>query len=195
MPFLIRSAERADLEGIVAIYNHYVERSTATFDTAAVRTEDRVRWFDEHRASGPHRLLVAVDEGGRSIGWASTSPFRPRPAYATTVESSVYIDPDHRGQGVGRRLYSELFRSIAEEDLRRIVAGVTLPNPASLALHRQFGFRQIGVFTEVGRKFDRYWDVAWFERPLHLDPAGRVARRPVHRRSHRAAKRPQVAWA
>ena len=167
----IRSAVRDDLAQIVAIYNHYVEHSPATFDTTPVRTEDRLGWLEEHSRAGPHRLLVAVDDHVRVAGWASTSAFRPRPAYSTTVESSVYVAPEHQGQGVGGQLYAELFRSIAREDVRTIVAGVALPNPASLSLHRRFGFRKVGVFLQVGRKFDRYWDVAWFQRPLALDPA------------------------
>ena len=100
---------------------------------------------------------------------ATTSRFRPKAAYDTTVEASVYCSPDCIGQGIGTRLYTELFRSIAGEDINRIVAGVTMPNPASLALHRRFGFTEVGLFSSVGRKFDRYWDVVWLERPLTRD--------------------------
>jgi len=100
------------------------------------------------------------------VGWATTSPFRPRAAYATTVESSVYLRPGSLGKGIGARLYTELFRSIEGEDVERVVAGITLPNPASVRLHRRFGFRRVGTFHRVGRKLGRYWDVAWYERPL-----------------------------
>jgi phosphinothricin acetyltransferase len=127
--------------------------------------EERRPWLEQHRSGGRHRLLVAV-EGSRIVGWATTSPFRPRAAYATTVESSVYCAPEHLGRGIGSRLYRALFEAIAQEDIERIVAGITLPNPASLRLHRRFGFRRVGTFHRVGRKFDRYWDVAWFERSL-----------------------------
>ena len=167
----VRPGERADLGEIVAIYNHYVTRTPITFETVPVRPEERTAWLDEHREKGPHRIQVATGRNDRVIGWATTSSFRPRAAYATTVESSVYCHPEARGQGVGSRLYASLFRSIEEEDIERIVAGITLPNPASVALHHRFGFRSVGVFTRVGRKLGRYWDVAWYERPLRLRTA------------------------
>jgi phosphinothricin acetyltransferase len=161
----VRPGVVRDLSSIVAIYNHYVEHSAVTFDLVPVRPEDRVSWIHVHTSGGRHRLLVAI-ASGRLVGWATTSPFRERAAYATTVESSVYCAPDHVRRGVGSRLYQALFESIAAEDIERIVAGVTTPNPASLRLHRRFGFRRVGTFHRVGRKFGRYWDVAWFERPL-----------------------------
>ena len=171
MALEVRAAERGDLGPIVAIYNHYVERSPVTFDLVRVRTGERTEWLAQHVQRGPHRILVAV-EGRTVVGWASTSPFRSRPGYATTVESSVYCRPRSCGRGVGSRLYDELFRSIQDEDVERIVAGIALPNPASIALHRRFGFRPVGTFTRAGRKFGRYWDVAWFERPLAIPPVG-----------------------
>jgi phosphinothricin acetyltransferase len=82
------------------------------------------------------------------------------------VESTVYCRSDAVGRGIGRALYSALFEAIAAEDIHRIVAGISQPNPASVALHQRLGFRQVGVFSNVGRKFGKYWDVAWFERPL-----------------------------
>lgn len=166
----VRPAVASDLGAIVRLYNHYVERTAATFEVAPVDPRDRQDWFEAHSGGGRHRLLVAEDAAGTLVGWATTSPFRPRAAYATTVEASVYCQADRLGRGVGCALYDALFRSIQGEDVERIVAGVSLPNPASLALHRRFGFRHVGTFTRVGRKFDRYWDVAWFERPLLLPP-------------------------
>jgi phosphinothricin acetyltransferase len=80
----------------------------------------------------------------------------------------VYCRPTAVGKGIGRALYQTLFASIAGEDINRIVAGVTLPNEMSIALHRRFGFTPVGTFSANGRKFGRYWDVAWFERPLSL---------------------------
>jgi phosphinothricin acetyltransferase len=162
----IRPGERRDLPGIVAIYNHFVRTSPCTFEVTPVTVDQRAAWFEEHPPSGAHRLMVAVRPGGDVVGWATTSEFRPRAAYATTVESSVYCDPGCLGRGLGTRLYRTLFDSIRDEDLERIVAGVTLPNPPSVALHRRAGFESIGTFTRVGRKFGNFWDVAWFERPL-----------------------------
>lgn len=162
---LVRPAAPADLVTLTEIYNHYVLASPVTFDLQPLTVEQRSLWFQEHSTSGRHRLLVA-DEEGLVVGYATTSQFRERAAYNTTVEASVYCAPDAVGRGVGSALYRALFAAVASEDINRIVAGITLPNPASISLHRSFGFVQVGIFTQVGRKFDRYWDVAWLERPL-----------------------------
>jgi phosphinothricin acetyltransferase len=164
-PTVIRPAARADLPRLTQIYNHYVLTSPVTFDLEPLSIEQRIAWFMEHANIGRHRLLVA-EEAGVVIGYATTSQFRGRAAYDTTVEASVYCAPDAVGRRVGSELYRALFAAVALEDINRIVAGMTLPNSASVALHRSFGFVQVGVFTQNGRKFDRYWDVAWFERPL-----------------------------
>jgi phosphinothricin acetyltransferase len=161
----IRPARLEDLAALTDIYNHYVLHTAITFDLRPFAPAERRPWFDAHGASGRHRLLVAVDRAsGECLGYATTSRWRPKPAYDTTVESSVYCRPDATGRGFGRALYEVLFDAMAGEDVHRIVAGVCLPNPASVRLHQRFGFRQVGVFESVGRKFDRYWDVAWYER-------------------------------
>ena len=166
-PALIRTAVHTDLPRLTEIYNHYVLTSPVTFDLKPLTVEQRSGWFVDHGESGRYRLLVAEEEG-RAVGYASTSRFKDRAAYDTTVEASIYCAPEAVGRGVGSSLYRDLFTAIAAEDINRIVAGVTLPNDASVALHRAFGFVQVGIFTQNGRKFDRYWDVAWFERPLAL---------------------------
>jgi phosphinothricin acetyltransferase len=162
----VRPATIDDLEALTAIYNHYVVTSAITFDLQPSTAAQRRAWFDDHSESGPHRLFVATDERGRCVGWASSSRWRPKPAYNTTVEASVYCDPEARGRGYGTALYTALFSALQDEDVHTIVAGISLPNPASVALHERFGFRPVGVFHMVGRKFDQFWDVAWFERPL-----------------------------
>lgn len=165
---VIRPAHVDDLPALTDIYNHYVVNTTITFDLRPFTPADRQGWFDDHSTTGRHRLFVATGGGGTPIGYATTSRWRPKAAYETTVEASVYCHPDAVGRGVGAALYSALFTGIAAEDINRIVAGVSLPNPASIKLHERFGFRPVGVFHGVGRKFDKYWDVAWFERPLKL---------------------------
>jgi len=130
--------------------------------------DERRPWFDDHKPSGRHRLLVATGADGRCAGYASTGRWRPKAAYDTTVESTVYCAPSAVGRGCGSLLYAALFEALAGEDIERIVAGISLPNPASIRLHERFGFRRVGTFHRVGRKFDQYWDVAWFERPQRL---------------------------
>ena len=158
-----RDARLEDLPRLTEIYNHYVLTTPITFDVDAYTVERRRPWFEQFATTGRSRLIVAT-EGASLVGYASTTRFRPKAAYDTTVESTVYCSPEHVGQGVGARLYSALFEAIADEDIHRIVAGYALPNPASARLHERFGFTPVGVFTAVGRKFGRYWDVAWVER-------------------------------
>jgi len=177
----VRPGEPGDLPSVVELYNHYVLSSPATFEVTPVRVKDRREWFVEHSNPGPYRLLVAERLSGEVVGWATTSAFRPRAAYATTVEASVYCRADAVGRGIGTRLYAELFREIKGQDIEQVVAGIALPNPASVALHRRFGFRHVGTFRRVGRKFGRLWDVAWFERPLRLPGKDPGRGRPVRR--------------
>ena len=164
---LIRPATLADLPRLTEIYNHYVANSPATFDLEPYTVERRTPWFSQFGSAGRHRLLVAQDDG-IVLGYAGTTRFRPKAAYDTTVETTIYCAADQTRKGLGSLLYAALFEAIKEEDIHRIVAGFTLPNTASQALHEHFGFKPVGIFHEVGRKFGRYWDVAWTERPLKL---------------------------
>ena len=166
--YAIRAATVDDLEALTDIYNHYIVNTPITFDLQTFTAAARRPWFDDHGNSGRHRLLVATDDEGRCVGYASSSRWRPKAAYEATVETSVYCHPNAVGRGYGTALYSELFTILEQEDVHTIVAGLTLPNPASVSLHEKFGFRPVGVFHAVGRKFDKLWDVAWFERPLRL---------------------------
>lgn len=161
----VRPGVASDLPALTDIYNHYVRSSAVTFDVDEWTLDARREWFGHYSTTGPHRLLVA-DEDGDVLGYVTSSRLRPKAAYATSVETTVYLRPDATGRGLGTLLYRELFAALAGEDLHRAFAGVALPNDASEALHRRVGFREIGVYGEVGRKFGRYWDVRWFERSL-----------------------------
>jgi phosphinothricin acetyltransferase len=163
----VRPAMRADLPRLTEIYNHYIVNTPITFDLKPVTVEERARWFEEHAGTARHRLFVAEIEG-TVVGWAGTGSFRDRAAYDTSVEMTIYCAPDATRRGIGASMYRVLFDALKNEDINRLLAGITLPNDASLKLHRRFGFTDVGVFTECGRKFDRYWDVIWMERPLLL---------------------------
>jgi phosphinothricin acetyltransferase len=163
----IRSAIREDIPRLTEIYNHYVIHTPITFDLEPYTVERRATWFEQFAVTGRHRLLVA-EEDGIIVGYAGTMRFRVKPAYDTTVETTVYAAPETMGKGIGRKLYAALFEALAGENIHRVVAGYTLPNSGSAKLHEQFGFKHVGVFSEVGYKFGKYWDVAWTERPLRL---------------------------
>ena len=161
----IRPAERRDLPALTALYNHYVEQTVITFDTEPFTVAERSAWFDHYAPTGPHRLLVG-ERRESVMGYASSGPLRPKAAYERSVETSVYLDPDSVGRGDGRRLYEALFAALAEEPVHRFYAGISLPNDASIRLHRRLGFNSVGVWREVGFKFGRYVDVEWLERPV-----------------------------
>jgi len=161
----IRAASAVDVPRLTEIYNHYIVHSHATFDIEPVTIEQRREWLSHYAPRGPYRLFVAVEEGV-VYGFASSSPHRARAAYATTVETSVYCDPERVGRGMGSMLYARLFDELGGEDLHRALAGITLPNDASVAIHERFGFVKVGEYSEIGRKFGRFWNVAWFEKSL-----------------------------
>ena len=159
----IRMAERRDAAGIRAIYNHYVTESTALFDMVPRTLDEQVQWIDDH--SGGHPALVA-ELDGEIVGFGSLSVFRPRPAYATTVEDSVYLLPGHQGQGIGSRLLAELLRMASAHGFHAVIARITGENEASIRLHTACGFELVGTEREVGRKFGRWLDVVEMQRML-----------------------------
>jgi phosphinothricin acetyltransferase len=161
----VRPAAEADLEAVNDIYNHYVVDSHVTFDVEPTTMDRRKEWFGHYGPTGRHRLMAAESDS-RVVGYAGSSQFRPKPGYDTTVETSVYVAPDSLGQGVGVALFEALFEALRGEDVHRALAGIALPNPASVRLHQRFGFRRVAFYTEQGRKFDRYWDVAWYQKDL-----------------------------
>jgi phosphinothricin acetyltransferase len=166
----IRDAAAADLPAIAAFYAAAAATSHATFDLegrSIAWWQDRLEEVDP--AAG-HLLLVAVD-GTTVLGFARSGQHKEKAAYATTVETSVYVDAEHRGRGVGDALYAALLERLDASDRRLAVAGVALPNDASERLHRAHGFTEIGVFEGVGVKHGHAWDVRWFQRRLAGAPA------------------------
>lgn len=167
---LVRAGREDDLDALTALYNHYVLNTAVTFDTDAFTSEERRSWLLSHRRDGRHRLLVARSRvphaEGPLLGYAHSARFRPRAAYDTSVECSVYLTPRAAGRGLGTLLYTRLFESLIGQDLHRAYAGITLPNEASVRLHQKFGFEMCGTYREAGRKFGRYHDVGRYEKVL-----------------------------
>jgi phosphinothricin acetyltransferase len=167
----IRPAVEADVPAMMAIYNHYVETSHATFDITPVSLENRLAWFRGYRETGPFRLVIA-ERDGEVVGYAGSGRFREKPAYLSSVEMTVYVHPAATGQSIGAQMYERLFALLDGQPIHRAYAGITLPNQASVALHHRFGFRDIGTYDEVGFKLGRYWGVLWLEKamPFAGDP-------------------------
>lgn len=159
----IRPIELADAEPTREIYNLEVVDSTVTFDLVPRSLEDQQNWIVDH--SGSYPALVAVRDG-EVVGFASTSPYRPRPAYATTVETSVYVRRDQQGRGVGLALMQELVTVAADHGFHSMIARIVGGHTASIALHARVGFHEIGLEREVGRKFGKWLDVVLMQRML-----------------------------
>jgi len=162
----IRPAVADDLPALLDIYNHYILHTPVTFDIEPRTLEQRQEWFAQFSSTGRYRCLTAAD-GETPLGWACSARFKEKKAYETTIETSIYLSPVATGHGLGRRLYETLFEALRGEDIHRVFAGVTVPNDASVALHKAMGFKPVGTYTEVGRKFGRFWDTALFMRGLN----------------------------
>lgn len=162
----VRPGRPTDLAGLTEIYNHHVVHSHATFDLEPFTVEQRRAWFDQYAPTGPHRLLVGEVDGA-VVGYATSGRFRTKPAYGGTVETTIYLHHEHTGQRRADPLYAALLDVLGrEESVHVAVAGVALPGPASVALHLRHGFTPVGTFSELGHKFGRFIDVAWFQRQL-----------------------------
>ncbi len=164
-----RLVERRDADAIRAIYNPEVLESTVTFDLVPRTLAEQIAWIDEH--SGGHPAIVAVaDEptfsGSDVVGFASLSPYRSRPAYAPTVEDSVYVRRDRRGQGIGALLLDDLVRIARDHGFHSVIGRIVGGHEASIVLHRKCGFAEVGREREVGRKFGRWLDVVLMQRML-----------------------------
>ena len=152
-----RPAALSDAEAIAALYNAHVLGSTATFDLVPRSVEEQRAWVIDR--SGAHAVLVAADTDGALAGFASFSPFRDRPAYATTVESSIYVDEAYQRRGIGLRLLRALVETARSHGFHTIIARVADSREPSVQLHIRAGFSVVGIEREVGRKLNRWLDV------------------------------------
>jgi len=159
----VRLARAGDAEATRSIYNAEVTGTTVTFDLVPRSLGDQLAWLELH--AGAHPAIVAVIDG-EVVGFGSLSPYRSRPAYATSVEDSVYVRADRRGQGVGGALLGELVDLAVAHGFHAVMARIVGGHEASIALHRACGFGLVGVEREIGRKLGRWLDVALMQRLL-----------------------------
>jgi phosphinothricin acetyltransferase len=159
----IRQAGVEDLPAIVGILNDLAASSTASFDTQPTTVADRQGWFEQFSASGPYRALVAESDG-RVVGYACSQRYRDHEAFRMTVEVSISLDANCRGRGLGSLLYDDLFAQLDSAPVHVALAGIAVPNDASVALHRKFGFAEVGTFREYAVKDGRYLSSVWMQR-------------------------------
>ena len=163
MALAIRRATRKDAGDINALTNWYIAHTAVNFDTEPWGLEKRQTWLEEFVA--PYHCLVATRDG-RFAGYACNTRFRPKAAYSTSTETTVYVSRDVQGHGIGPKLYDALLQRVGQEDFHRAYAVITLPNPGSLKMHQDLGFSLVGTFDEIGRKFGEYYSVAMLEKRL-----------------------------
>jgi phosphinothricin acetyltransferase len=154
-----------DLPAIVDILNYAAANSNATLASEPITVAGRRDWLERFSLTGPYRLVVAR-RGPRLIGYAASQPYREHAGFRETVETSIAIDADGRGQGVGTALYGTLLGWLADAPVHVALAAIVLPNDASVALHRKFGFTEVGTFHEYAVKNGQYLSSLWMERRL-----------------------------
>ena len=157
----IRPATAPDSDPLSKIYNYYIATSHATFELAPIDAADMLQRIQNTIVEGLPFLVAEVD--GSIAGYAYGRPFRPRPGYKHTVEVAVYVDVDSQGKGIAQALYRELFEKLFEAGAHSLIATISLPNDRSVRLHERLGFVKTGHFREVGRKFDRWIDVGYWQ--------------------------------
>jgi phosphinothricin acetyltransferase len=162
--FVVRPAEERDGEAIRAIYNWAVEHTTATMETRPRTPAQQVEWFAHHDGFRYPALVAQDIDSGRVVGYGSLSPYIDRPGYRPCAETSVYVDPDWHGVGVGSTLLSALVNEAARRQLTTLLALITADNEASIRLHRRYGFWDVGTMRRVGFKNGAWCDVVVLQR-------------------------------
>lgn len=161
---MIRPAEARDTAAFAAIYNHYVEKTIVTFEEEPVSSEEMARRMEE--IAGYGFPWLAAEESGKVVGYAYATKWKGRCAYRYSVESTVYLAPDAGGRGWGTKLYRELFARLRAARIHAVIGGISLPNPASVALHEKLGMKKVAHFPEVGFKLGRWVDVGYWQATL-----------------------------
>ena len=161
----LRAARVSDAEAIAVIYNHEVETSTATFDLVPRSIEAQREWITAR--SGAFSALVADDPNAGVVGFAALSTYRARDGYRTTVENSVYVHRDHQRKGVGKLLLGTLLTVARDSGFHTVIARIDSQSIGSIALHQSFGFIEVGVEREIGRKLGRWLDSVIMQKMLN----------------------------
>jgi phosphinothricin acetyltransferase len=156
----IRPVKLTDSEQIAAIYNFYVLNTHHTFETEPVTSEEMQKRIGEIVINYP--FLVA-EENGEVLAYAYAAQYKSRCAYKSSIEISIYVKNGVRGKGLGTELYEKLFEELEKTNVHAIIAGIALPNHASVQLHEKFGFEKVAHFREVGFKFYKWIDVGYWE--------------------------------
>ena len=158
---MIREPRTGDETAICRIYNHYIANTTVTFGTEPVTEKEMAA---EIAAVSDQCPWVVWEDDGRLLGYAAASEWKSRCAYRYSVETTIYLDPEAGGKGIGTKLYADLLERVRAAGHHSALGGIALPNPASVALHEKLGFEKVGHLREVGWKFDQWVDVGYWQK-------------------------------
>lgn len=165
---LIRDVTNQDSESIADIYNHYIKNTTYTFEEELISASEIGSRIAKIQREGLPWLIAEVN--GKIVGYAYAAKWKERSAYRFSVESTVYVDPNSLGKGVGTHLYRRLFTELKSRGINSVVGGITLPNLTSVGLHEKLGMEKVAHFKSIGFKFGSWRDVGYWQ--LHLDGHG-----------------------
>ncbi|MBZ4684250.1 MAG: phosphinothricin acetyltransferase [Fusobacteriales bacterium] len=157
---MIRKVKLSDAKQIADIYNYYIEKTIITFEEEKVSEKEIEKRIEKILKD---YFWIVYEENNKILGYAYVGKWRERSAYRFTVESSVYLDKNHTGKGIGEKLYRELIKISKDKGLKAIMGVISIPNEASIKLHEKLGFYKAGYFKEVGIKFDKWIDVAYYQ--------------------------------
>jgi phosphinothricin acetyltransferase len=160
MQLSMRPAIESDATALCAIYNPYVQNTVITFEYAEVSEDEMTKRIKEYTV---HHPWLVAEADGKVVAYAYASRWRARAAYDQSVESTIYVDKGYAGRGIGKPLYLELLRLLKARGVHVVVGGIALPNDASVALHEKCGFVKVAHFPQVGRKFERWVDVGFWQ--------------------------------
>ena len=158
---MIRTIQERDYQAVTHIYNHYIRNTVISFEEREIDSGEVAARVNKVKSAGLWWLVCEAES--HILGYAYASTWNERSAYRNTVEISIYLDPETRGRGYGTELYRELFRLLKNKKIHTAIAGIALPNPASVKLHEKFGMEKTSHFREVGYKFDQLIDVGYWQ--------------------------------
>ncbi len=157
---MIRNVDLKDAKAITDIYNYYIESTIVTFEESKVCENEMIERIKSHN---PNLPWIVYEENKQIYGYAYVSEWKSRCAYKYSVESSIYLNHTKLGKGIGTKLYKKLLSQVMKKNIHIIIAGISLPNEASVKLHEKLGFQNVGQFKEVGYKFEKWIDVGYWQ--------------------------------
>jgi len=158
---MIRPVKPQDAQDIANIYNHYVKNTVITFEEDCIDSNEMLKRIE--KVSDVNLPWLVIEENDMLVGYAYATPWKARSAYRFSVEATVYLSPTQQGKGLGTQLYQALLEELKQKPIHSVMGGITLPNPASVALHEKLGMKQVAHFHQIGKKFNQWLDTGYWQ--------------------------------